>query len=64
MTIKVPPSLGDRLKSQDTTVLRGVLEYVDGKLIEQLKKSTEDVRYVQGYSAAIDMLIDLATRKN
>jgi len=56
MIIKVPTEMSERLKAQDTTVIGGVLEFLDAKLIEQLKQSKEDVRYIQGYSAAVDML--------
>lgn len=62
MTIKLPPEIATRLKAQDTMVLRSALEFMDNKLIEQLKQSKDDVRYIQGFSAAVDMLLDLTKK--
>ena len=59
MVIKLEADLTKRLKAQDQTVLKKVLEEIDIKIIEQLKKSKEDVRYIQGYSAAVDYINSL-----
>jgi len=59
MVIKVDPESIKRLKSQDPTVLRRVLSELDSKLTVQLKQSKEDIRYIQGFSAAVDFLSDL-----
>ena len=59
MVIKLEADLTKRLKAQDQTVLKRVLEEIDIKIIEQLKKSKEDVRYIQGYSAAVDYINSL-----
>ena len=56
MILKVPEQLAKELKSSDTSALRGVLDSLDAKLIEQLKLTKDDFRYTQGYSAAIDYL--------
>jgi len=59
VVIQLESNLKDRLKSQDPTVMRRVLEEIDRQVIKNLKETKDDVRYVQGYSAAIDYLRDL-----
>lgn len=59
MTPKVDPKAKERLQMQDLTILRGVLADVDRQVIAALKGNRDDVRFVQGYSAAIDFLQNL-----
>ena len=63
MIVKLPEELVKGIKSSDTFALEGVLDFLDRKCIEQLKVNKEDFRYTQGYSAAIDYLRSLITKK-
>ena len=63
MIVKLPEELVKGIKSSDTFALEGVLDFLDRKCIEQLKVNKEDFRYNQGYSAAIDYLRSLITKK-
>ena len=63
MIVKLPEELVKGIKSSDTFALEGVLDFLDRKCIEQLKVNKEDFRYTQGYSAAIDCLRSLITKK-
>ena len=63
MIVKLPEELLKGIKSSDTFALEGVLDFLDRKCIEQLKVNKEDFRYTQGYSAAIDYLRSLITKK-
>ena len=63
MIVKLPEELVKGIKSSDTFALEGVLDFLDRKCIEQLKVNKEDFRYTQGYSAAVDYLRGLITKK-
>ena len=63
MIVKLPEELVKGIKSSDTFALEGVLNFLVRKCIEQLKVNKEDFRYTQGYSAAIDYLRSLITKK-
>jgi hypothetical protein len=56
MTFKVDPEITKRLKAQDLTMVREVLASLDEQLVKHLKQSKDDVRYIQGFSAAVDYL--------
>lgn len=56
MTFKIDPEITKRLKAQDLTMVREVLASIDKQLIIKLKQSKDDVRYIQGFSAAVDYL--------
>jgi hypothetical protein len=56
MTFKIDPEITKRLKAQDLTMVREVLASLDKQLVIKLKQSKDDVRYIQGFSAAVDYL--------
>jgi hypothetical protein len=56
MTFKIDPEITKRLKAQDLTMVREVLASIDKQLVIKLKQSKDDVRYIQGFSAAVDYL--------
>ena len=63
MTFKINPEAIKKLKAQDSTILRGVLAELDSALIVHLKQSKEDVRYIQGFSAAVDYIMSLTANR-
>lgn len=56
MTFKIDPEITKRLKAQDLTMMREVLASLDVQLVKHLKQAKDDVRYTQGFSAAVDYL--------
>ena len=63
MIIKPKKELINDLLSTNTVPLAAVLKDLDEKIIQILKTSSSDIRYVQGYSAAIDDLLSLLQKQ-
>ena len=63
MTFKINPEHLKRLQAQDSTVIRGVLAELNDQLVKRLKQDKEDIRYVQGFSAAVDYLLSLTENR-